>query len=238
MIESEQPEPPAWLTPDSGSDGSAGEGGGDGDSDGDPGRHAAAGSGSRQALLLVGGGAVVLVLVAGLAAFGLYSASNESARPRPKSAATDPIVLVPSGSPTDPNADPAAVSTAEASPAGTPSKSAPAAAKTTVAASPGRSQVTAASITIEPASVTGPCPRSPRYVRVTMKVTITVSVPGVRLRYTVDGGKELGTVTQSRTYTDTWEANARREAGTYTSVLKVTAPSAASDTATFKYVCD
>ena len=71
-----------------------------------------------------------------------------------------------------------------------------------------------------------------------MKVTISVSVPEVQLRYTVDGGKELSTVMRSRTYTDTWEANVRRAAGTYTPVLKVTAPSAASDTATFKYTCD
>jgi hypothetical protein len=71
-----------------------------------------------------------------------------------------------------------------------------------------------------------------------MKVTITVSVPDVRLRYTVDGGKELGTMMRSKTYTDTWEANAKRAAGTYTSTLKVTAPSAASDTATFRYTCD
>lgn len=222
MIDSEQPDPPEWLTPDR-----------DDDSDGHPGRHGA--PGSRQTLLLVGGGAVVLVLVAGLAAFGLYSASGDTARPRPKSAAADPIVPVPSGTPSDLSAEPAA---AGPSPTGTPAKSTPAAARTTVTASPGRPQVTAASITVEPASVTGPCPRSTRYVRVTMTVTITVSVPDVRLRYTVDGGKELGTTMRSRTFTDTWEANAKREAGTFTSVLRVTAPSAASDTATFKYVCD
>ncbi|MEV4508795.1 hypothetical protein AB0K00_07535 [Dactylosporangium sp. NPDC049525] len=229
MIESEQPEPPAWLTPDS-------DGDSESDSGSEPGSHRAGAAGSRQTLLLVGGGAVILVLVAGLAAFGLYSASADTARPRPKSAATDPVVLVPTG-PADPNADPAAEA-APATPTATPAKTTPAAAKTTVAASPGKSQVTAASITIEPASASGPCPRSTRYIRVTMKVTITVSVPEVRLRYTVDGGKELGTTMRSKTYTDSWEANAKREAGTYTSVLKVTAPSAASDTATFKYTCD
>ncbi len=58
------------------------------------------------------------------------------------------------------------------------------------------------------------------------------------LLWNVDGGKEQGTTMRSRTYTDTWEANAKREAGTYTSVLRVSAPSTASDTATFKYVCD
>ncbi len=229
MIESEQPDPPAWLTPDRDSDGS--DGGAD-SGDGYPGRHSA--GGSRQTLLVVGGGAVVLVLVAGLAVFGLYSASSDTARPRPKSAAADPIMPVPSDSQADPNAD----LTAVPSPSGTPAKTTPAAAKTTVAASPGRPQVTGASITVEPASVTGPCPRSTRYVQVRMTVTITVSAPDVRLRYTVDGGKEQGTTMRSRTYTDTWEANAKREAGTYTSVLRVSAPSTASDTATFKYVCD
>jgi hypothetical protein len=208
VIESE-PEPPAWLIPDSGSD-----------------TGSDTGSGSRQTLLLIGGGAVMLALVAGLAAVGLYSASADTPRRHPKSAATDPVALVPTG----PGADPAAAP----GPTGSPARSTPAAARTTVAAS----RVTAASISIEPAGVTGPCPRSTRYVRVTMKVTITVSVPEVRLRYTVDGGKELDTVMRSRTYTDTWESNVRRTAGTYTSVLKVTAPSAASDTATFTYTCD
>ena len=180
-----------------------------GDEGGTGGSHRSAAAGSRQTLLLVGRGRAV-------------------------SAATDPIVLVPTGS-----ADPDAVAAAEpATPDSSPAKTTPAAAKTTVTASPGGPRVTAASISVEPASVTGPCPRQERYVRVTMKVTITVSVPDVRLRYTVDGGKELGTMMRSKTYTDTWEANAKRAAGTYTSTLKVTAPSAASDTATFRYTCD
>jgi hypothetical protein len=234
VIESEQPEPPAWLIPDSGSDSETG--GETGSETGGSHRAGAAGSGSRQTLLLVGGGAAILVLVAGLAAFGLYSASTDAApaHPRPKSAATDPIVLMPTGTEA---ATPSPADSPSGTTAGAPVRSTPAAAKTTVAASPGKPQVTAASISVEPASVTGPCTRPARYVRVTMKVTITVSVPEVRLRYTVDGGKELGTVMRSRTYTDSWEANAKREAGTYTSVLKVTAPSATSDTATFRYTC-
>lgn len=232
VIESDEPEPPKWLTPDSDPDSplnSGADGGADSGADGGSG---SSGPGSRQTLLLVGGGAVVLVLVAGLAVFGLYSATAGTTRPRPKSAAAEPIVLVPSAEPG------AETPTQAGTPSSMPTKTTPAPAKTTVAASPGRSQVTAASFSVEPASASGPCPRMTRYVRVTMKVTITVSVPEVRLRYTVDGGKELGTVMRSKTYTDTWETNVKRAAGTYTSTLKVTAPSAASDTATFTYTCD
>jgi hypothetical protein len=216
VIDSDEPEPPAWLLPDRPDTDTGGER-----------------SGSRQTLLLVGGGAVVLALVAGVAAFGLFSGSDDTARPRPRSAAADPVVLVPS---TDPaTAGPEAT----ASPAGPPQQSTPAPARTSVAAAQSSGpRVTAASISVEPAGVTGPCPRAARYVRVTMKVTVTVSVPDVRLRYTVDGGKELGATMRQRTFTDTWEATFKREAGRHTSTLRVTAPTAASDTATFQYTCD
>jgi len=219
VTESEQPEPPAWLTPDRTA----------AYPDGDT------GPGSRQTLFLVGGGAVILVLVAGLAVFGLYSASNDTTRPRPRSAAADPVVLVPSDDPSG-LTGPTDAPDATASPT-VPARTTPSAKTTVTASQSSGPRVTAASISVEPAGVTGPCPRATRYVRVTMQVTVTVSVPDVRLRYTVDGGKELGTMMRSRTYTDTWEANVKREAGTYTSVLRVTAPSVASDTATFKYTC-
>ncbi|MET7418466.1 hypothetical protein [Dactylosporangium sp. NPDC005555] len=207
MIEPEEPSRPVWLTPEK---------------DPEP-----AAEGSRQTLLLVGGGAVVLVLVAGLAAFALFSGGSEPDRPHARSAAAEPVVAV---SPAEPapgeSATPgtAAPSTAKAAPTPTPTQNKP--------------RVTTASISVEPAGMTGPCPRVPRSVRVKVTVTITVSTPEVQVRYTVDGGKEHSATPQSKTYTDSWEAEVRRAAGTSTSTLKVTAPSAASDTATFTYTCD
>ncbi|MFF5227450.1 hypothetical protein [Dactylosporangium sp. NPDC000521] len=201
VIDAEEPDRPAWLTPER---------------DEEP-----AGPGSRQTLLLVAGGAAILVLVAGVAAFALLGSSSEPSRPRPRSAAAEPVVAV----------------TASTTPAEAPSAAA-AEPSATPKASPAKPHVTAAQISVEPASVTGPCPRSTKYVKVKVTVTITVSSPDVRLRYTVDGGKEHGATPRSRTYTDTWEAEVRRAAGTSTSTLQVIAPSTASDTATFTYTCN
>ncbi|MEV0567225.1 hypothetical protein [Dactylosporangium sp. NPDC050588] len=201
MIEAEEPDRPAWLTPER---------------DEEP-----AGPGSRLTLLLIAGGAAILVLVAGLAAFALLGSSSEPDRPRPRSAAAEPVVAV-------------AASTAPAGATSPPAAEQSATPKT----SPAKPHVTAARISLDPASVTGPCPRSTKYVRVKVTVTITVSSPDVRLRYTVDGGNEHGATLRSKTFTDTWEAEVRRAAGTSTTTLQVIAPSTASDTATFTYTCN
>jgi hypothetical protein len=207
VTEPDEPGRPVWLTPDRAED--------------PPGGAAGAAGARRQTLLLVAGGVVVLGLVAGLAGYALLGASSEQGRPRPRSAAAEPVVAV----------EPAST----ASP--TPSAAEPSAAPTTPAAQQ-KPHVTAAAISIEPASVTGPCPRSKKYVQVKVTVTVTVSVSEVQLRYTVDGGTEHAATVRSRTYTDSWAVDVRRQAGSATTTLKVTAPSAASDTATFTYTCD
>jgi hypothetical protein len=197
---------------------------------------------SRQVLFVVGGG-LILVLVAALGAAALINSAGDTGRPRVKSAAADPIVLSPSA---DPSSDPASAPASEPAggptsgpaspqPGPTPTKAGPTRTPTTPKTTAAGSQVTSARITVSPTSRQGSC--DPGNDFVTVHVTITVSQPGVRLRFSVNGGGERGGIAQSTPYTDSWPISVPHAAGEHRVVLKVTAPSSATSTAIYTYTC-
>ncbi|GAB3856387.1 hypothetical protein ACFPIJ_58730 [Dactylosporangium cerinum] len=200
---------------------------------------------SRQVLFVVGGG-MILVLVAALGAAALLS-TGDTSRPHATSAAADPIVLSPS---VDPGSEPASgpasepaggppVGSASPQPGPTPTRAGPTRTptvqKTTAAPPPVGSQVTSARITVSPDSKQGIC--DPGNDLVYVHVTITVSQPGVRLRFSVNGGGEHGGIAQSKTYTESWPISVPHTAGDHRIGLKVTAPSSATDTAIYRFTC-
>lgn len=200
---------------------------------------------SRQVLFVVGGG-LILVLAAALGVTALIS-SGDTSPPHAKVAAADHIVPSPpatppvdaSGAPASEPASAPATEPAGSQAAPTPTKAAPtrtpAAPRTTAAPPPAGSQVTAAQITVSPDSKRGFC--DPGSDLVTVHVTITVSQPGVRLRFTVNGGGEHGGIAQSKTYTDSFPISIPHVAGEHRVELKVSAPSIASSTAIYTFTC-
>jgi hypothetical protein len=197
---------------------------------------------SRQVLFVVGGG-MIAALVASLGVAVLLP-NGDPARPHTTSAAADPIVLSPSANPSSapgsapasgPAGEPAASPSASPKPGPTTTTAGhtrtPTAQKTTAAGS----QVTSARITLSPASTQSHC--DPGTDLVTVTVTVTVSQPGVRLRFSVNGGGEHGGIAQSKTYTESWPIFIQHTAGDHRVGLTVTAPSNATDTAIYKVTC-
>ncbi len=229
MIESEvpaTPEPPATV----------------GGLDGDVGTGAGGPPPARQVLFVVGGG-LVLVLGAALGVAALLPTGNTT-RPRATSAAADQIVLSPS---VDPGSDMASAPASEP-PAGsaspppgpaTPTKAGPTRTptprNTTAAPPPAGAQVTSARVTVSPDSRQGTC--DPGNDLVSVHVTVTVSQPGVRVSFSVNGGADHSGIAQSKTYTDSWPISIPHTAGEHRITLKVIYPSSATDTAIYTYTC-
>ncbi len=189
---------------------------------------------------------MILVLAASLGVAALLS-TGDTSRPQATSAAADSIVPSPSVEPgSEPASEPASApaggqpaGSASPQPGPTPTKAGPTRApttqKTTAAPPPAGSQVTSARITLSPASRQGICDPGTDLVQV--HVTITVSQPGVRLRYSVNGGGERSGIAQAKTYTDSWPINVPHVAGDHRIGLKVTAPSSATGSAIYTFTC-
>ncbi|MFI5912876.1 hypothetical protein [Dactylosporangium sp. NPDC051541] len=184
---------------------------------------------SRRTAWLLAGGALVIVLSVGTALAALTT--GDDPRPRPPAARNTPQPVVPE----DPDttiAPPATVlrTSASARPSASRSSARPSSAPPTT---PGPPRVVSVTVSADPDEF--PSCRGSMNTRITVKLTL--SEPGLAVRYTINEATTVRDTASGTTFTKTTQANVSPVRGQHQVRIAVTQPSAASAATTILVDC-